>query len=223
LPRSTSLAEPGVMSYQEIEFPRKPVEIPEEIRAFLVEADRRVDLFYDAGLGRRYPRYIPSDPNVVYSAIATLKDGGHLQGSVFCEWGCGHGIAAGIAALLGLESYGIEIETELADRATRLMRDLSIPVEILEISYLPEGYEESEGHGGKDLITPEELIPRGGPVDAPEYDGLDPDEVDLFFVYPWPDQEELMLDLFSAVASDGAILLMYQGDGDISAYLRDES
>lgn len=211
------------MSYTEIDFSREPVEMPEEIREFLAEADRRVDSFYEEGLGRRYPRFIPSDPNVVYSAIASLKNSGELQGNVFCEWGCGHGIAAGFAALLGMESYGIEIETELADRAERLMRDTNVSVQILEISYLPEGFEESDGHGGKDLVTPGELIPNGEEFTPPEYDGLDPDEVDLFFVYPWPGQEEMMLDLFTAVASDGAILLMYEGDGDISAYLRNEA
>ncbi len=209
-----------LMSYTEIDFPRKPVEMPEKIQYFLEEADRRVDSFYEEGLARRYPRFIPSDPSVVYSAIASLKGSGQLQGNVFCEWGCGHGIAAGFAALLGMEAYGIEIETELVDRAILLMRDTNVPVEILETSYLPEGFEESDGHGGKDLVTPGELIPNGGDLSPPEYEGLDPDAVDLFFVYPWPGQEEMMLDLFTAVASDGAILLMYGGDGDISAYLR---
>ena len=55
---------------------------------------------------------------------------------------------------------------------------------------------------------------------TPVYDGLDPDEVDLFFVYPWPGQEELMMDLFKAVSSEGAILLIYNADGEPTAYRR---
>jgi hypothetical protein len=55
------------------------------------------------------------------------------------------------------------------------------------------------------------------------YDDLDPGDVDLFFVYPWPGQEEMMMDLFSAVASHGSVLLIYLGDGEIEAYTLDET
>ena len=114
-----------------------------------------------------------------------------------------------MAALLGFEAYGIEIETEIADFAVQLAKDQNIPVEILCTSYLPEGYEECEGIGGKDLLPPEATTSGGVPIDiTPIYDGLDPDEVDLFFVYPWPGQEGLMMDLFKAVASEDAILLI---------------
>ncbi len=211
------------MSLQEIPLSLDPAAgLPDEIGAFVAEANRRADAFYEAGLGLRYPKYIPSDPAVVHAAIACLREEGLLQGDVFCEWGCGFGIASGIAALLGMTAYGIEIEEELAERATRLMADRHLPVEILQTDYLPEGFDESEGHGGKDLIVPESRTPRGGIMSAPVYDGLDPADVDLFFVYPWPDQEEFMMDLFDAVASDDAVLLMYQGDGDIAAFWRAE-
>ena len=127
--------------------------LPDDVAALIEEANRRAETFYDAGLGLRYPKYIPSDPRVVHAAIACLQSEGHLRGDVFCEWGCGFAIAAGIAALLGMRAYGIEIEDELFERASQLMEDLEIPVEILQTDYLPEGFDESEGVGGKDLIT----------------------------------------------------------------------
>tara|TARA_R110000850_G_scaffold14189_6_gene45478 strand:+ start:1449 stop:2105 length:657 start_codon:yes stop_codon:yes gene_type:complete len=210
------------MSLQEITLPSGPGAMPNDVSALIIEANRRAEKFYDAGLGLRYPKYIPSDPKVVHAAIAFLKEEGHLQGDVFCEWGCGFAIASGIASLLGMQAYGIEIEDELVDRATQLMEDLKLPVEILQTDYLPEGFDESEGVGGKDLILPESRTTRGGVIAPPEYTGLDPDEVDLFFVYPWPDQEEMMKDLFMAVATQGAVLLMYQGEGEIAAFLYDE-
>ena len=98
-----------------------------------------------------------------------------------------------------------------------------IPVEILNLGYLPDGYDESEGHGGRDLIVPEFFNRRGGSLPPPVYDGLDPDEVDLFCVYPWAGKERLMMDLFREVASPGAVLLMYNGEGEIAAYLFDEA
>lgn len=209
------------MSLHPITLNLKSREVPNDISALLTEADRRCDEFFDAGLDRRYPRYLPSNPATIYDAMVSLKESGQLRGDTFCEWGCGFGIATCMASLVGFEAYGIEIEEGLAELATQLAADQNIPVEILCTSYLPEGYEECEGIGGKDLLVPEATTSHGGTIDtSPVYDGLDPDEVDLFFVYPWPGQEEFMMDLFQAVASEDAILLIFHCNGEITAHLR---
>lgn len=187
----------------------------------LTEAEQRCDAFFEAGLGRRYPRYLPSNPTTVYRAINTLKESGHLRGNTFCEWGSGFGIATCMASLMGFEAYGIELEDGLVELSTKLAEDLNIPIEILCTSYLPEGYEECEGHGGKDLLPPQATSSGGGIIDTtPIYEGLDPDSVDLFFAYPWPGQEEFMMELFSEVASEDAIFLIYHADGATTAYRR---
>lgn len=209
------------MSLHQLTLKLKPDEMPQNVADLIAEADRRCDEFFAAGLGRRYSRYIPSDPSIVHAAMVYLQEEGYTRGNVFCEWGCGYGVATCLASLLGYEAYGIEIEPELADLGAQLAEDLNIPVEILNTSYLPEGYEWCAGVGGEDLLPPEATTVRGEEIDTtPSYDGLDPDEVDVFFVYPWPGQEELMMSLFKAVASEGAILLIYLGDREISAYLR---
>ena len=196
-------------------------EVPPDVARLFAEARRRCDEFFDAGLGRRFPRYLPSDPSLVYAAMANLRSSGRLRGDVFCEWGCGIGVATCIASLIGFEAYGIEIETELADRATRLADDLGIPIEILNTSYLPEGYEQCDGVGGEDLLVPEATTTFGEALDYPAtYPGLHAEDVDLFFVYPWPGQEQLMLSLFTVLASEGAVLLMYVDNREITAYLR---
>lgn len=209
------------MSLEQLNFISKPCEIPDEVTAMLTEAEQRCDAFFEAGLDRRYPRYLPSNPEKVFAAIATLKESGLLRGNVFCEWGSGFGIATCMASLIGFESYGIEIEDGLVELSTQLARDLNIPTEYLCTSYLPEGYEECEGIGGKDLLPPQATTSGRSTIDTtPLYDGLNPDEVDLFFVYPWPGQEEFMMDLFNEVASEDAILLIYQADGETTAHRR---
>ena len=76
-----------------------------------------------------------------------------------------------------------------------------------------------EGIGGKDLLPPQATTSGGAIIDTtPLYDGLDPGEVDLFFVYPWPGQEEFMMDLFDEIASEDAILLIYQADGETTVH-----
>lgn len=207
------------MSLEQLTLQLKPDDVPHDVAAMLAEGARRCDAFFAAGLDRRYPRYLPSNPTAIYSAIVSLQKSDQLRGNLFCEWGSGFGIATCMASLLGFEAYGIEIEEELADLSTQLAHDLNIPVEILCTSYLPEGYEECEGVGGKDLLPPEATTSGGVKIDTtPVYDGLDPDEVDLFCVYPWPGQEELMMDLFQAVSSEGSILLIYNADGEPTAY-----
>lgn len=209
------------VSLEQLTLTLKPDEMPSAVETLFAEADRRCDEFFGAGLGRRYPRYIPSDPAIVHAAMVYLREQGLVRGDTFCEWGCGFGVATCMASLIGYTAYGIEIEPELVDKAEQLAADFDIPVTILNTSYLPEGYEECDGVGGKDLLVPETTTGRGERIDvAPSYDGLDPDEVDVFFVYPWPGQEELMLSLFRTMAGEGTVLLIYNGDREISAYLR---
>ena len=207
------------MSLEQLNVISKPCEIPDKVITMLAEAEQRCDAFFEAGLDRRYPRYLPSNPEKVFAAITTLKESGLLRGDVFCEWGSGFGIATCMASLIGFKSYGIEIEDGLVKLSTQLARDLSIPAEYLCTSYLPEGYEECEGIGGKDLLPPQATTSGGAIIDTtPLYDGLDPGEVDLFFVYPWPGQEEFMMDLFDEIASEDAILLIYQADGETTVH-----
>ena len=161
------------MSLEQLNVISQPCEIPDEVTAMLAEAEQRCDAFFEAGLDRRYPRYLPSNPEKVFAAIATLKESGILRGDVFCEWGSGFGIATCIASLLGFKAYGIEIEDGLVKLSTELAQDLSIPAEYLCTSYLPEGYEECEGIGGKDLLPPQANTSGGAIIDTtPLYDGL---------------------------------------------------
>jgi hypothetical protein len=207
------------MALQELFLTLDPSILPERVADLIDEADRRDAAFFEAGLGKKYSRYVPSDPTVVHAAIAHLRERKLLRGNRFCEWGCGFGVAASIAAMLGFESYGIELAPEIADLAAQLAGDFGLDVEILNLNYLPEGYDDCEGIGGKDLVAPDPPTDPDAFVPHPQYDGLDPSEVDLFYVFPWPGEEKLMMDLFEAVSTEGTILLIYLGNGEIGAYL----
>jgi len=189
-----------------------------EIRELIAEGTRRIDEFFEEGLGPRYRSYVPSDPELLHGALTNPRLTDRLAGKVFCEWGSGFGLATGIASLLGWQAFGIEKEAELVERSLRLLEEFHLDATILETSFLPGGFEEAEGIGGKDLLLPGEGWGGVHESETIGIEGLDPEEVDLFFVYPWPDQEQLMMDLFRAVASEEAVLLMYLGDGEMVAY-----
>jgi hypothetical protein len=126
-----------------------------------------------------------------------------------------------MAALLGYEAYGLEIEEDLVRLSRAIARRLGIPVEILCTSMFPEGYAPSWGVGGATLVTPEAL---SDPADAGRrplrYAGMTIDiaEIGVFFAYPWPEEHELIQELFDAVAGEGAILIAYHSARKMCVY-----
>jgi hypothetical protein len=142
---------------------------------------------------------------------------------VFCEWGSDFGTATCLAALLGYEAYGLEIDEELVWHSRVIARRLGIPVAIFCTSLFPEGYAASAGGDGAALVTPASLRDAHD-TDAPRgplrYDGMPIDIADIgvFFAYPWPEERVLMQELFDAVATEGALLVMYHTAGDIRVW-----
>ncbi len=167
------------------------------------------------------PRFVPSEADLVFAAIDIVTQHNLPPGRVFCEWGSGFGTGTCLAALLGYEAYGIEIEPELVDIARDMARDLDIPAEFLCTSYIPEGFESYSGVGGEDLVRSRTFTYPGEDSDLElRYDGMDVDiaGIDLFFAYPWPEEQELMQKLFDAVAAEDAILIAYHSAKEICVY-----
>ena len=195
--------------------------LPERVAALIQKADRRWELFCGIQGNRRLPRFVPSEAELVYAAIDCVTRQGLPPGPVFCEWGSGFGTGACLAALLGYEAYGIEIEPELIDISRQMASELDIPAEFLCASYIPEGFETYAGVGGVDLAP---FWPYTYPSEAADaglhYDGMPFDiaEIDLFFAYPWPEEQELMQKLFDAVAMEGAILIAYHSAKEICVF-----
>lgn len=203
------------MAFEQIPYEVEDVELPEAVTRFIEEADLRYDQYHAAGLQRRYPRYVPSEPAQVYSALKAVSDRGLPLGESFIEWGSGFGVATGLAALLGYEATGIEIQPDLIEKAEALLDSQGIEAAFINCSYLPEGVIEYETLGTTDLE-----FDSCGHEASPIYEGmtLPINEIDLFFVYPWPGEQGMMLKLFDLVAGEGAILVAYFGDREINLY-----
>jgi len=107
--------------------------------------------------------------------------------------------------LLGFDACGIEAEEELVECARRLADDFGLPVQFACGSFLPAG-KVADGEFAW-LVT-------GGPCGHREL-GLDPEDFDVIYAYPWPDEERLTADLFARVARPGAVLATYHGEGAV--------
>ncbi|PXA04530.1 hypothetical protein DDZ13_04965 [Coraliomargarita sinensis] len=208
------------MAYEEIDYEPSELPLTGKVRALVDAAEKRFEAFYAQKLNKRYPRYIASEPAQVYAALRWVSERGLTPGEKFIEWGSGFGIATGMAALLDYEATGIELREGLVDIARELMAGQSIDAEFICTSYIPEGYLEYDIAGGSDIVPDDSFGHQleAGPVYQDVYHEIDIAEVDLFYVYPWPGEQEMMLKLFDAVAGVDAILIAYFGDREICIY-----
>ncbi len=181
--------------------------LPDDVIAFLREADLRVSQFVrDSPI--RVTGFVPSDFVTVYQALRAITEAKLAPGTSLCEWGSGFGVVASLAAMLGFKVCGIEIERGLVDASRTLAVDFGLPVEFVHGSFVPQGAEAYAEETYADnnagyfwLVTDAD--------DAYEELGLDPDDFDVVFAYPWPGEECLIEILFEKYAAEEALLLTY--------------
>ncbi len=204
-------------SIKQIDYEAESPEVPKPFASLIQDADDRWEKFWAQKLNKRYPRYVASEPAQVYAALKYVRDEGLALGERFIEWGSGFGVATNLAAQLGFEATGIELEDGLVEIAESLAKKHQTGAKFITATYVPEGYISYDHVGGSDIVPDESF---GHQAYPPRYDGMDIglDEIDVFFVYPWPGEQEMMLKLFESVASEDAILIAYYGDGEICIY-----
>jgi hypothetical protein len=79
---------------------------------------------------------VASDYSRVYEILHAVAASRLAPGNLFCEWGSGFGVVACLAAMLGFDACGIEIEAELVHHARRLADDFGLPVHFFHGSFL---------------------------------------------------------------------------------------
>ena len=194
------------MPLVELPLPRSNTDLPRDIRMFLRSADRRIEDFQHSIC---IPAFVPSDFPRVYDVLQSIAAESLAPGQRICEWGSGFGVVAGLAAMLGFEAWGIEIESKLVDAARKLCGDFDVPAEFVHGSFIPRGGDDLVEAGGPSAwLTPES-------DDSYEEIGLDPDDFDVVFTYPWPHEEEVVFRLFERFTAPGAILVTFHGADDI--------
>lgn len=207
------------MALQEIELNWAQQPMPEPAAADLIEdAQDRIERFIRARQTTDpIPSFVACDFVMVDRALRAIDDQRLAPGPVFCEWGAGFAVAAGLAALHGMGSSAIEIHRDLVDQAERLLRDHSLDVELAQGSLVPEGGDEIvDEMASQDWLKTNE---------HPAYDelGIDVSDIDLIFAYPWPGEEGLVEALFDAFAAEGALLLTYHGMNEMKLQRKTQS
>tara|TARA_R110002095_G_scaffold189660_1_gene167339 strand:+ start:57620 stop:58249 length:630 start_codon:yes stop_codon:yes gene_type:complete len=190
--------------------------LPDEIVAFLREADVRVSQYLQDS-PRRATAFVPSQFKTVYHALHAIIDGNLASGNSLCEWGSGFGVVASLASMLEFIACGIEIEQDLVDESRRLAEDFGLPVEFVQGSFIPSGAEACAEEAYADNNSAYSWLITDADNGYEELQ-LDLDEFDVVFAYPWPGEDYLITSLFEKYAAEGALLLTY--DYPETVYLR---
>lgn len=199
------------MSLVDIEVSISASDLPGDVLGLLREADSRVDEYVN-DIALSVNGFVPSDFATVYRILRAIVESKLAPGNSFCEWGSGFGVVAALAAMLEFDACGIETEKVLVDASRRLVEDFDLPVEFVHGSFIPPEDEAfvaetwaADNDGFSWVVTEAD----GAYADL----GLDPDDFDVVFVYPWPSDEPLMAALFERRAAEGALLITQDQNG----------
>ena len=88
------------MALEEIALQLDEGKLPSRVSALIEEAERRLDHLFETNRNRRVPRFLPSDPVLLYRVLRFLTEEDLPTGRTFCEWGSGFGVGACLASLL---------------------------------------------------------------------------------------------------------------------------
>lgn len=193
--------------------PLETIYVPDSIRQLqhsaratelIDDANERIEAFLLAS-DFANENFVTCDFHLLDQSLNWIVHEHLLTGNRFCELGSGFGVAAMLASIQSMESIGIEVEQELVDQASDLAESWALSARFYCGSFVPS-----------ELIGRLESSPELNHVALHEGDvygeiGLELDDFDLFFAFPWPDEQPFFDELFLAAAADGALLLTYHG------------
>lgn len=177
--------------------------LPDAITELITDARGRIDRFINDRRDTPIAAFVPCDFAAVYGYLAAIDLISAAPGELFCEWGAGFGVSTMMAATLGFDATGIEIESDLVDEAAQLADDHGIHANFAAGTFIPTGCDHLTDYAENTWID------MGG---HDGYDALEiePDEIDLAFVYPWPGEEDTMIRLFDRIAVSDSLLVIYR-------------
>lgn len=146
-----------------------------------------------------FHRVIPADHAAAIEALAAERARAHT----FLELGSATGVITIIADLLGFEAYGIEIEPDLVEISEDLAARVGSGATFVEGSFVPPDYRDQV-----DLLMSDYMTPTEG-ADAYAEIGLDIADFDLVYAYPWPGEEDWLIELVRRHGGPRTRLMIY--------------
>lgn len=184
--------------------------IPAKIAGWITMADQSIQAFQDRWDRQQIEQFVACDFSHVYRVLAQIRQTQWLSGNQFCEWGCGFGLVACMAASLGWDVVAIEAEAVLIDQAQHLIATTGESVQLLHGNFLPPGAEDLADDPYHPSLTHAE-------PSVYEANDLTVDDFDVIYAYPWPGEEPFLQDVFDRYGRLGSLLVLFCGPNDIRA------
>src|SRR4051812_41645058 len=96
----------------EVEFAPRKIAIPPDVAAVLADAHDRIEAL-DSATRVEIPAFVHSNFELAYFSLAEILESNLATGRRFIEWGSGIGVVTCLAAGIGFDAVGIEIEPKL--------------------------------------------------------------------------------------------------------------
>ena len=179
--------------------PPKDRKLVEQVRALCADGTDILERSFAHIQGNDFYRFVAADHPKVYRALRRLEG----RAVSFLEWGSGTGVVTIMAAMLGFEAYGIEIDPGLVEGSRTLASKYGTGAQFAEGSFIPREYEWNPETGDENFRT----VLDG----EPGYEELDMElrDFDLVYAYPWPDEGPLYDDIMRRCGRTGALLLTF--------------
>jgi len=187
--------------------------LPTELWQWIQFGGQVVRDFWDRHPELRNTEWVECDYSEVAAALIGLQVNHPARQKSFLEWGCGFGVVAGTASLLGFDAVGIEAERFLIEEAVRIAAKYGNEgVEFWEGNFLPAGAEQFAAEEDPCVALKAEA------ESAYAKYGREITEFATIFAYPWPGEEHFLKSVFRNYAAAGARLVLYRGPFQVEFY-----
>lgn len=182
--------------------------IPDELAARITSARGEIEAFQDRWDRPQIEQFVAADYHLVYQCLNWTLQFQPRLGQRFLEWGSGFSIVSAIAAEMGLNSFGIEAESDLLAMGRKTIQTWNVSVELVEGNFLPPGAAQ---------LSDDPMLPSLSHDVADGYQtiGLDLDDFALVYSYPWPGEDDFHEFVFDRYAASGALLMLFCGPNDV--------
>lgn len=151
--------------------------------------------------GPHFHPFVPAD----YAGAADVLRRLLPHASNFLELGSGVGVITVAADLLGFEAFGIELDPWLVEQAIQLADRHASGATFVAGSFVPEEFRDAVAGHHTDQITTHEGEPAYLEL------GMELSDFDLVYMFPWPGEEDLHLEMLQRHGRPDTLVLLYGG------------
>ncbi len=185
-------------------------------RSIYDEAMDELGIWRQVNMNRLTTGFVPSPPRRLRTLVSIIeKNIMNLEGKIVLEIGSGVGTVSNHFAEQGSQVFGFDYNEELLQLANQFSEYL-VEHDVFEEEKKPTYLKGRYKQGIKmfdikedfSLPLPTFLLSEELTDDLSEQ-GISPNDVDIWYVYPYPIQNERMRRMFSHYAKEGSILAIY--------------